>query len=281
MPYFAPVETLPAPLPSTEEIEAQADLGPNHVQGQRVVRVGEFVVKHGWLVSPTEGGNMLYVSQNSSVPVPRVYAIYQQDDAEGRKCTYIVMEHVNGQALKECWHALKPDAKEAIASQLRGCLDQLRALPSPDSFSNLENGPLQDPVFLTDEEQPAINGPFKADAEIAEALVLKLEQEGDNFPAEKASYYRHVLPRVLQADGKAAFTHADLQTKNIMLRPDNTIVILDWHTAGWYPQYWEYAAAMFGCGWWADDFHAWIPKFLDEYPNEYLWLANIRTFLWY
>jgi hypothetical protein len=282
IPYFSSAESLPAPLPTAKEIEAGASLDPNHFPGQQVVRVGEhFVVKHGWVVNPIEGENILYVSERTSVPVPRVYAIYQQDDAEGRKCTYIVMEHVDGRALNECWDTLKLDAKEAVASQLRGCLDQLRALPSPNGFSNLDNGPLYDGLFLTEEEQPAINGPFKTETDITEALVLKLEQEGDSFPAEKASYYRHVLPRVLRADGKPTFTHAGLQTKNIMLRPDGTIVILDWHTAGWYPRYWEYAAAMFSCGRWAEDFHAWIPKFLDEYPNEYLWLANIRSFLWY
>lgn len=282
IPYFSPADSLPAPLPSAEEVEAQADLGPKHVPGQHVVRVGEhFVVKYGWLVRPIEGENMLYISDKTSIPVPRVYAIYQKEDAERRTCTYIVMEHIDGQTLNERWSTLDFEAKAAIASQLRGFLDQLRRLPSPDSFGSLDNRPLYDALFLTEEEQPEINGPFKTEAEIAEALVLKLEREDDNFPAERASYYRHILPSVLRGDGKPRFTHADLQTKNIMLRPDSTLVILDWQMAGWYPRYWEYAAAIFGCGWWADDFHAWAPKFLDEYPNEYLWLANIRTFLWF
>lgn len=282
IPYFSPADSLPAPLPSAEEVEAQADLGPKHVPGQHVVRVGEhYVVKYGWLVRPIEGENMLYVSDKTSIPVPRVYAIYQKEDADRRTSTYIVMEHIDGQPLNERWGALDFEAKEAIASQLRSFLDQLRRLPSPDGFCSLDNRPLQDALFLTEEEQPEINGPFKTEAEIAEALVLKLEREDDNFPAERASYYRRVLPFVLRGDGKPRFTHADLQLKNIMLRPDGTLVILDWQMGGWYPRYWEYAAAIFGCGWWADDFHAWVPKFLDEYPNEYLWLANIRIFLWF
>ncbi|KAK4250456.1 hypothetical protein C7999DRAFT_38529 [Corynascus novoguineensis] len=186
----------PAPLPSVEEVEAQEDLAPKHFPGQHVVRVGEhFIVKHGWL----------------------------KEDAEGRTCTYIVMEH------------------------LRGFLDKLRCLPSPDGFGSLDNSPLNDALFLTEEEQPSINGSVKTEAEIAEALVLKLERGDDKFPVERASCYRHVFPSM----------------------------------AGRYPRYWESATAIFGCGWWADDFRAWIPKFLDEYPNEYLWLGNTGTFLWY
>ena len=282
MPYFSPPESLPAPLPSAAEIEAQDELRPENFPGQRVVRVGEhFVVKYGWLVRPIEGENMLYVRHKTGVPVPRVYAIYQQEDAERRTCTYIVMEHVDGQTLSDCWSTLNQDAKGAVASQLRDFFGQLRSLPPPDGFESLNNRPLYDGLFLTEEEQPKINGPFKTETKLVEALVLKLEHEEDNFPAERAAYHRRILPRVLRGDGKPTFTHADLQTKNLMLRPDGTVVILDWETAGWYPRYWEYAATIFGCGQWVDDFHAWVPKFLDEYPNEYLWLGNIRTFLWY
>lgn len=103
IPYYSPAESLPAPLPTAEEIEAGALLGPKDCPGQHVVRVGEhFVVKHGWSVQPIEGHNMLSVSEKTNVPVPAVYAIYRQDDAEGRKSTYIVMEHVDGQTLNEC-----------------------------------------------------------------------------------------------------------------------------------------------------------------------------------
>ncbi|SPQ24223.1 f46cd932-4b93-4b0d-8228-314bcff1d398 [Thermothielavioides terrestris] len=227
---------------------------------------------------------MLYVSDKTTIPIPRVYALFQKEDEHGRMCTYIVMEHVDGQTLDMVWRSLDLEAKEAAASQLRDFMDQLRGLPAPDFFGSLDNRPLLDYLFFTEEARPEINGPFKTEAEIAEALVLKLQRDEADYPAERAAYYRRVLPSVLQGDGRPRFTHADLQTTNIMLRPDGTVVLLDWEMAGWYPRYWEYATAIFGCGgWsqWTDDFHAWVPKFLDEYPNEYLWLGNIRSFLWF
>lgn len=281
-PYFAPAHTLPAPLPSTEVIEAQEQITTKHFPGQRVVRVGQhYVVKYGWLVRPVEGENMLYVSDKTQIRVPRVYAIYQEEDSCSRMCTYIVMEYVSGQTLSQCWSSLDPEQKTTIASQLRTRFEELRSLDPPGGFSSLGNRPLYDGLFLTDDENPTINGPFQSETEIAEALVLKLQHEDEKFPSERAAYYRHVLPQVLHGDGRPRFTHADLQTKNIMLQPDGGLVILDWQSAGWYPRYWEYAVAIFGCGWWADDFHSWVPRILDEYPNEYLWLANLRTFLWF
>ncbi|KAG7285707.1 hypothetical protein NEMBOFW57_008000 [Staphylotrichum longicolle] len=151
---------------------------------------------------------MLYVSNKTQIRVPRVYAIYQEEDFCSRMCTYIVMELVSG-------------------------FDELRSLDPPGGFGSLRNRPLYDGLFLTDDERPTISGPFQFETEIAEALVLKLQHEDDKFPSERAAYYRHVLPQVLQGDGRPRFTRADLQTKNIMLQPDGGLVILDWQSAGW------------------------------------------------
>lgn len=162
-----------------------------------MVRVGEhFAVKYGWLVRPSEGQNALYVREKSSVPVPRIYAIYQQEDTKGRNCTYIVMGYIDGRALNECWGTLGTEAKEAIALQLRSYLDQLRGPPSLGTFfGSLDNGPLRDGLFITEDKQSAINGPFDSETGIMEALVLKLEQEEHDFKAERAAFYRYVLSR--------------------------------------------------------------------------------------
>jgi len=55
------------------------------------------VVKYGSTISVLEGQNMLFISQNSGIRVPRVYDIYTV--AETQK-TYIGMEHIKGEALR-------------------------------------------------------------------------------------------------------------------------------------------------------------------------------------
>ena len=40
------------------------------------------------------------------------------------------------------------------------------------------------------------------------------------------------------------FTHADLHFSNIMVSDGHISGIIDWETAGWYPDYWEYCRAM-------------------------------------
>ena len=42
------------------------------------------------------------------------------------------------------------------------------------------------------------------------------------------------------------FTHGDFAPRNIMVKRDGTITaIIDWDSAGWFPEYWEYTKAMF------------------------------------
>ena len=40
------------------------------------------------------------------------------------------------------------------------------------------------------------------------------------------------------------FTHNDLHFTNILIKDGHISGIIDWPDAGWYPDYWEYTAAM-------------------------------------
>lgn len=39
------------------------------------------------------------------------------------------------------------------------------------------------------------------------------------------------------------FTHGDISSLNILIQGDEVVGIVDWETAGWYPEYWEYTTA--------------------------------------
>ena len=189
------------------------------------------------------------------------------------------MDNVEGQTLASRWGSLAIPAKSAIADRLREVFNHLRDIPCPGYFGSLGNRPLEDCVFWTagDVASGVINGPFETEAQLNEAMVLKYLY--NTTSPQKAEYYRRVLPQVLR-NHKPIFQHADLQRKNIMIRDDGTLVIIDWETAGWYPSYWEYSLAIFACGRWDDDWHIWVAKILDEYLNEFAWMDMIRRELW-
>lgn len=71
-------QNCPNPLPTPTDITGSEVL-LSQTTGCRVVRMQEkFVVKFGTYVNPIEAHNMMYVAKSTTVPVPKVYAIYQR-----------------------------------------------------------------------------------------------------------------------------------------------------------------------------------------------------------
>ena len=101
-------------------------------------------MKFGRQVDLAEGENMLFVAHTTSVPVPLVYALFQ-DTLHDK--SYIVMERITGNTRKSEWPSLSNAQKEAIATKLGSLLKGLRSLPSPGGYCSLSNRPLLDNVF--------------------------------------------------------------------------------------------------------------------------------------
>lgn len=95
-PYYAPEETLPAPLPTVDEIR-DTGVNMNWAPDTAVAAVGgRFVVKYGPKVQLQEE-NMLFVKQATHFRVPTVYALFGDDGV-----VYSVTERVRGESLCSC-----------------------------------------------------------------------------------------------------------------------------------------------------------------------------------
>jgi hypothetical protein len=104
--------------PTPDDIDGSEVL-LNGSTSTRVVRIQEFVIKYGRLVAPIEAHNMLYVAKSTTVPIPKVYAIYQRyDEQMGEIVTYIIMQYVQGKTLLSLWSSLDQDRKLSIAHTL-------------------------------------------------------------------------------------------------------------------------------------------------------------------
>lgn len=286
VPYYADATTLPANLPTVEEIEGSQDVLCDQT-ARKVVGVGQhFVVKYGQAVDLEEGETMLFIQQATSVPVPRVYALFK--DAKSHKA-YIVMERIAGESLDSEWPLLSPSQKNIIAHKLRAGIDEMRKLSSPGGYCSLGARPLLDSVFWTGDTADPIAGPFQTETELNDAMVKKYIFNG--LPQEKANFYKRAFRSVLYGH-PPVFSHGDFQRKNILVRKvlrsddggqsayDYDPVIVDWEFAGWYPSYWEYSRALFACGRWNDDWSLWVGKILDPFLNEWAWMDILLRELW-
>ncbi|KAF2105489.1 kinase-like domain-containing protein [Lophiotrema nucula] len=285
VPYFASSENLPHRLPTPEQIRLSENISTS--SGRQIVQVdSHFVAKFGTGVDVLEGFNMLFVSEHTRIPIPRVYAIYSVPSEASEAVNYIVMENVSGDTLATRWPTLRTSQKEQICAKLEAFCSQLRRLPSPNYLGSLGERPLLDPLLWT--HNSTCSGPFKSEAALSEAMVRKYMYNGPS--THNANFYRAALPAVFSGH-PPVFTHGDLQRKNILIKdtishnsdenPEFTVVIVDWEFSGWYPSYWEFVTAMCASGRWDDDWHEWVRVILpDCYFNEYAWIQMLRQELW-
>ncbi|KAK2629418.1 hypothetical protein QTJ16_000238 [Diplocarpon rosae] len=161
-------------------------------------------IKVGFLKQPAEAVTMQFIAKHTSIPVPKVYCAF-----EPKGCKYILMERVEGHILKDDWLERSAESKGKILAQLKDMIDQLRRIPPPSGqgISNVAGGALFD---------------------------------GYGGEIEDASDANRLVEWHNQYCGKPTFTHGDLSILNIIARGDKVVGIIDWETAGWWPEYWEY-----------------------------------------
>jgi len=158
---------LPAPLPTTDQIEQSKDVLLDSGAGKVVVVGSHFVVKYGGGVNLEEGRTIMFVGENTTVPVPRVYALF--NNADTRK-NYIIMERIYGKTLADEWSSLQKPEKQWITTQLKEHLQVLRGMHSK-TYGSVANKPLRDPIFWSHDKAVNLGGPFHSDSELKTAIV--------------------------------------------------------------------------------------------------------------
>lgn len=265
-------------MPTIDEIENSQDVLVKQTS-HMVLGVGvHFIVKCGFQIDLEEGRTMMFIREQTELPVPLVYALFR-DCRTGK--SYIIMERIVGTNLQDAWPTLSRVQKDAVSTKIKNHLDRMRSIPSPKAYCSVSHNPLRDPIFWTGDERLRLDGPFTSESELNDALMKSC------FRSEhlqgKAEFLRRHLPSVLNGH-PAVLTHGDLQRKNIMIRIESnsniSITLLDWEVAGWYPSYWEYARAILGCGRFEDDWHCWVDRILDPFPNEWIWMQTFMLELW-
>ncbi|GFF43412.1 hypothetical protein IFM58399_06942 [Aspergillus lentulus] len=239
------------------EINEASDIAEQYGERRVVIIEPNFIMKFGEAVDLLEGENMIFVCHNTSIRVPRVYALYTSTNT-GKK--YIVMERIAGQSLLSSWLQLGLPEKETVVSTLRQYFTELRQLPPPSYWGSLSKRPLLNGIFWTGEPDPAINGPFTTNEDLFEAMAR--EHTHAFGPSIRADFLRH------SKEGDAGDDSAKLQ-----------VVVIDWEKSGWYPAYWEYCLAYCALRF-DDDWCLWVDKVLDPFVSEAALLYQIRLEFW-
>jgi len=188
-------------------------------------------IKVGTLKQPAEAATMQFVAKHTSIPIPKVHCAFER---KGRQ--YILMEGVQGHILRDDWLKRSAESKEKILAQIKDMVDQMRRIPPPpgQGISNVAGGPLFDGRL----SGGSYHGPFDTVQDFHRHLRKGYEGGNEDTPDANRLVEWHN-----QSCGKPIFTHGDLSTMNIIVRGDEFVGIIDWKTAGWWPEYWAYTSA--------------------------------------
>ncbi|GAD98892.1 conserved hypothetical protein [Paecilomyces variotii No. 5] len=229
-----------------------------------------------------EAENMKFLAANSKVPVPKVHAAFRDPDTNK---TYIIMEYIPGDTLHKILPSLNQVEKAMICSLVKAAITELRSIPPPDYFGMLNRRPYLDGVFWSEGLDPKISGPFANQRDMNLAITEKLR-------ATESDQYIRLLQNMINQtlnNHRIVFTHGDLQPKNILIERTSggrdgcrefKISLLDWESAGWYPEFWDFCNATVACRF-KPDWLELVPDILDQYTVEFLMMQVVYSSVYY
>ncbi|KAJ8518342.1 hypothetical protein ONZ45_g4560 [Pleurotus djamor] len=188
-------------------------------------------VKCGADVAVYEALSMEFVRSSTSIPVPKLFAVFSHSD-----WTYIVMEYIKADTLDSAQFSMTPEQLFSVAHELKGFVSQLKTLSSKHAtpltaLGAWPSGPYRNVYF----QGIRPNQAFRTMREFYGYWLGRLTH-GDQEELR--------LDSLATATYSPTLTHGDLSPRNILVQDGKVIAVLDWETFGWYPDFWEYMAAL-------------------------------------
>ncbi|KAI0319107.1 kinase-like protein [Amylostereum chailletii] len=196
---------------------------------------------------------MEYIAQHTTIPVPRVRDVFKTG-----KFTWIEMDYINGLPLLDVWPTLTQAERTSCIRQLKGYVDQLRALPPPhpQRVQAVDGGSSFDLRLLS-----TAWGPFDSIAAFNQCM-------GHEFALRRHPELQSMFDRVAGRHWRIVFAHGDLSPQNILWRDGRIVGIIDWSYSGWFPEYWEYTRTWLGTRGAGESFWEMFRDSVDAYPDE-------------
>ncbi|KAI9759965.1 MAG: hypothetical protein M4579_001998 [Chaenotheca gracillima] len=164
--------------------------------------------------------------------------------------TSILMTRLPGFELSNSYDTLDVEGEDPWLEELGRCLRAMRMWKSPFGEERICSVA---GTSISSQRVPRHQmGPVENERELHEYLLSAASDHA--FPSREEYQKTMTLAReILDMPHRVVFTHGDFKAHNILIDDDGHLsAFLDWESAGWCPEYWEFATAMrFGRdSWW-------------------------------
>lgn len=218
-------------ISQTQLVEAANSAPKIYVgSGVTVARVHpSAVLKYGREVRLSEARTMQYVTDHTTVRLPRVTQAWEEedDDPADKNTGYILMNYIEGTVLSDFWSNMDREARREVHEQVAEFVRQLHStvVDSPGPIG----GDVCNGAVFTDygagpfKSIEGLNACFNERLSVCKQFGSQLEMR----PFTSSDFQPLVL------------CHMDLFPRNIILDPNGKIWLLDWGYAGGYPAHFE------------------------------------------
>jgi aminoglycoside phosphotransferase len=189
----------------------------------------------------------MQMARAAGIPVPKVLS-YGEHPGSWRPIS-ILMTRLPGWELNNSFDQLVLEEEGPWVEELKRCLDAMRKWKSP--FSKNICSALG--TSISSQRVPNHSmGPVENEESLHEYLLSTASPHGFNSIEE----YDKALVKakcILKIPHRVVFTHGDFKAHNILVDDEGHLPgFLDWESAGWCPEYWEFTTAIrFGKNsWW-------------------------------
>ncbi|KAH9886110.1 APH-domain-containing protein [Xylariomycetidae sp. FL2044] len=177
--------------------------------------------------------------RKAGIPAPRVIS-YGEHASTPWAPISILMTRIPGDELAEVYEDLEPDELDQIVSELHVIFKTMRSWPNPwgSRICSISGGSMRS-IRVPRHRI----GPYETEQELNDHLLS---------PASSHSFgsredFERTLEVARQMQGMChptVFTHGDFALHNVMVHDGHVSAFIDWESAGWYPDYWEFTTPL-------------------------------------
>lgn len=207
----------------------------------------------------------MQMARAAGMPVPKVLCCGEHAGAPYNRVFSILMTRLPGTALENSNDPLEIDAEGPWLHDLKTSVHSMRLWQTPFDQSRICS--VIGTSIRSSRVPGHVMGPFTNESEFHEYLLSPASTHGFKSREE----YEQTLLRakkIQQRPHRITFTHGDFKAHNILVDDDGHLSgFLDWESAGWCPEYWEFTTAMrFGKNSWWYQVASWMGG--DQYLAE-------------
>ncbi|KAI9163916.1 hypothetical protein HJFPF1_05548 [Paramyrothecium foliicola] len=185
-----------------------------------------------------EAQSMMAIRE-AGFPCPKVISVGSHPHSTSAPAS-ILMTRIPGEQLDDVYHELRETKRTAIVDEISRMVEIMRAWKSPWGLRicRISGGSIRS-IRVPNHQV----GPCESEKDFNDYLLAAASPHSFKSREDFQSSLQ-VARRLNEVRHRIVFTHGDFFLHNILVDNGHVTGFIDWESAGWYPEYWEFTTPL-------------------------------------